>query len=428
MIRKSKKIMQSNATAVHKAGRAKKFLLLIPIVLLALAIIIVPYIDLKGVRTTIAAETSLRFEGEVMISRASLSLFPWPHITLRGVRLEFPQWGEVSSDVVRIYPRLLPLVKKEISVKRLVVRGPILNLALRSGTIEQGADIVSSVDQEVARVIPRLELEGGMVNILRPEEKEPFFTIHGVTGNIISSKKGAVRSEFRFSCPGAERIELRISTWEKDEGGTSCSFLATGTGVTIEKIRGVILEVGGEYKTVQKVVHIFQGGELSHILFHGEGKDLKEALDFKRNMRVRGIIADGKIVAPPGPLPLEEASGEFEIEEAVLRCWDADVRLGRSTAQEGKLVVGLIPGKDVFHLESMVDADAADLTHYLPLILKREGLKKELESFQEAQGRGTGTLVLGKNIHQIRPQVEVENFQCSFRHANSPGRIALDGG
>ena len=420
--------MRSNTTVVRKGSHTKKLLLLVPIVLLALAIIIVPHIDLKGVRTKIAAEASLQLNGEVVISRASLAFLPSPYFTLRGVRVKSPQWGEGFSDEVRIYPRLLPLVKKKISVKRLYVKGPVLDLTLRKGTIEQGKDIFSYIDQKVARVIPCLELEGGMVNILRPEEKEPFFTIHGVTGNIASSKKGEVRSELRFSCPGAERIAVRVSTRGKDERGTSCSFLATGTAVTIEKIRGIVLEVLGKHKTVQKVFRIFQGGELSQIIFHGEGKDLKEALDFKRNMRIRGTIAAGRILTPPGPLPLEEASGEFEIKEAVLRCWDADARLGSSTAQEGKLVVGLIPGKDIFHLESVVDADAADLTHYLPLILKKEGLKRELESFREAQGRGKGKLVLGENIHQIRPQVEVESFQCSFRHANSPGRISLDGG
>jgi len=198
--------------------------------------------------------------------------------------------------------------------------------------------------------------------------------------------------------------------------------------VTIEKIKGVFLEVLGRNETVHTVFDILQGGELSQIIFHGEGRDFREALDFERNVRVRGTLANGKILTPPGPLPLEEVSGEFEIEEAVLRCWDADLRLGRSTAKKGELVVGLISGRDAFHLDALIDADAEDLVHYLPLVLRDDGLKRKVESFQEVIGRGKGRLVLGENIHQIRPQVEVESFHVSFRQDHSSEMISLDGG
>jgi hypothetical protein len=234
--------------------------------------------------------------------------------------------------------------------------------------------------------------------------------------------------ELSFSCPGAERIEVRIATSQEDERGKPCSLLATGQGVNVEKIGKVVFEVLGQHKTIQKVFGILQGGDLSQIIFHGEGRDFREALDFKRNVRVRGTLANGKILTPAGPLPLEEVSGEFEVEEAVLRCWDADLRLGKSTAREGKLVVGLISEREVFHLDALMDADAEDVVYYLPLVLQEDGLRREVESFQEATGRGKGRLVLGENIHQIRPQVEVESFQCSFRHGHSPGRISLDGG
>jgi hypothetical protein len=231
-----------------------------------------------------------------------------------------------------------------------------------------------------------------------------------------------------FSCPGAERIEVRITTSVQDETDTSSSFLATGKGVNVEKIRRVVLEVLGKDKAVQNVFGILQGGDLSHVIFHGEGSNLEEALDFERNMKIRGTLADGKILTPPGPLPLEEVSGEFEIEEAVLRCWDSDLRLGRSTGREGKLVVGLIKEREVFHLDVEIDVDAEDLVHYLPLVLTDDELRREVEGFQEAKGRGKGTVVLGENIHHIRPQVEVENFHLSFRHGHSSEVISVVGG
>jgi hypothetical protein len=420
--------MGSNTTTVRKTGTIQRLFLLILVIVFGFAIIVLPHIDLKGVKERIAEEASAQLNGEVVIARASFSPLPWPHFTLRGIKITSARWGQGVSPEIRIYLHLLPLFTKKIAVKRIFVKSPVLDVTLREGAIERRKNIFSYIDQNVTRGIPSLQLEGGIVNILRPDDKEPFLTIQGVTGHIASRKGGDRGLELSFACPGAERIEVRLSTSGKDAQGKPCSFLATGQEVNVEKIGKVALEVLGKNETIQKVFGILQGGDLSQIIFHGEGRDFREALDFERNVRVRGTLADGKILTPPGPLPLEEVSGEFEIEEAVLRCWDADLRLGKSTAREGKLVVGLISEREAFHLDALMDADAEDLVHYLPLVLQEDGLRREVESFQEATGRGKGRLVLGENIHQIRPQVELESFQCSFRHGHSPGRISLDGG
>ena len=420
--------MRSNTTAVRKGGTIPRLFLLILVILLGFAIIVLPHIDLKGVKERIAKEASSQLNGEVVISRASFSPLPRPHFTLKGIKITSTRWGACTSQAVRIYPHFLPLFKKKISVKRIFVKSPVFDVTLREGAIEREKDIFSYIDQKVTRVIPSLTLEEGIVNILRPNDKEPFLTIQGVTGNVTSQKKGKKGLKLSFSCPGAERIEVRVTTSQEDERGKSCFFLATGTGVNVEKIGKVALEVLSKNEKIQKVFGILLGGNLSQIIFHGEGSDFREALDFKRSVRVRGTLTAGKILTPPGPLPLEEVSGEFEVEGAVLRCWDADLRLGKSTASEGQLVVGLISERETFHLEALIDADAEDLVYYLPLILMEDSLRSEVEGFREAKGRGKGRLVLGENIHQIRPRLEVESFQVSFRHAHSPGRIFVDGG
>jgi hypothetical protein len=420
--------MRSMRDSVHKGGTAKAVLLAAFLILVALAIIIVPHIDLKEVKQKITTEASAQFNGEVTIARASFSLVPWPHFTLKGITIKSPEWGDFASEEAQIYPRLLPLLKKEVSVKSIFVKGPVLDLILRKGLIEEGRDIFSYLDQKVLRLVPSLELEGGMVNLLRRGEKEPFFTTYGLKGSISSSGGGKVRLKLHFSCPWAKGIELRVSNRTKDAKGRSCSVLARGTGVEIERVRAFILEFLGRNETVRTVFSIIRGGELSRITFQGEGSTFEEALDFERNIKVSGAFTGGRLLTPPGPLPIEEASGEFEIKEAVLQCWGADARLGRTTAKGLTLVVGLISAREAFHLDGVIDADAADLAHYLPLIIKDEGLRREIASFREAEGRGKGRLVLGEDINHIRAQVEVKGFHCSFRHASSPGRISVDGG
>jgi hypothetical protein len=428
MLREPRNAMRSNTATVRKGSIIAKLFLLILLIVCGFAIIVLPHIDLKGVKQKIATEASSQLKGEVVISRATLSLLPRPHLTLRGVKIASSRWGHGALQEALIYLRLLPLLKKRISAQGIIVKRPALDVTMREGTMEGGEDIVAYVDQHVRRMVPSLTLEGGIVNILRPEEKEPFFTIQDLRGNVVPGEEGDVGLELSFSCPGAELIEVRIGVSAQDEMDTSSSFFATGTGVNVEKIRRVFLEILGKNETIQTVFGILQGGDLSHIVFQGEGKDLSEALDFERKVRIRGTLASGTILTPPGPLPLEEVSGEFEIEEAVLRCWDVDLRLGSSTAKEGKLIVGLISEREDFHLEGLIDASAEDLVSYLPLVLIEDSLKREVEGFREAKGRGMGRLVLGENIHQIRPQVEVESFRCSFRHGHSSEVISVDGG
>jgi AsmA-like C-terminal region/AsmA family len=421
--------MRSMEEGTHKGGTTKRLLLAAPlIIILTAAIIILPHIDLKGVKQKIAAELASQFNSEVSIAHVSCSLLPWPHFTLKEVKIQSPRWGAFASEEMRIYPRLLPLLKKEVSVKRLFVKRPILDLVLSKRIREREKDIFAYIDQKVMRLIPSLGLEGGTINLLRPNEQEPFFTTHDLTGRISSSGAGRIRLALRFSCPWAKGIELRVSIGAKGKKDRPSFLFAQGTGVKVAEGRALILELLGKNETVQTVFSIVRGGELSRITFEGQGRTLEEALDFEQNMKVRGTCTAGRLLTPPCPLPLEDVSSEFEIKEAVLRCWEADARLGGTTAKGLNLVVGLISAREAFHLDGVIDADAKDLAHYLPLIIKDEGLRREITSFRLVKGRGTGRLVLGENINHIRPQVEVKNFQCSFRHASSPGRVSLDGG
>jgi hypothetical protein len=421
-------VIENVKKKVHAEGMVKGLLLAAFLIVVAIVLIFLPHIELKGVKQKIATEASSQLNGEVTIARTSFSLIPWPHFILKGITIASPKWGDFASEEAWIYPRLLLLLKKEVSVRSIFVKRPVLNLVLSDGILEKGKDIFSYIDEKVLRMIPALKLEEGVISLSKPEGKEPFFTMKGLTGNISSSRAGKVRLKLRFSCPWAKEIVLRFKTGAKGDKGRPCSLFARGSGVNVAQGRTLILEFFGTNETVRTAFGIMRGGELSSITFQGEGSSYAEALDFEQNVKIRGTVTKGRIVTPPGPLPLEDVSGEFSIEEAVLHCWNAGARLGRTTAKGATLVVGLIAKREVFHLDGVIDADAKDLASYLPLIIKEQGLQREIANFREVEGRGKGRLVLGEDINHIRPQVEVKNFQCSFRHASSPGKIFIDGG
>ncbi len=413
--------------AVKKTGKTKRLSLLIFVIFFALTIFLLPHIDLKWIRERIAVEASSKLNGNVVISQAFLSIFPWPHITLKEVRIQSPQWGELTSEEMGIYPRIAPLFKKKVALKRFFLKGPVLDLTLAEGAMSMEKDIFPYLEQGGVRMIPSLEVAGGRVNVWRPGEEKPFFKIQGVEGGIIPREGGAVGLELRFSCSGAARVELRACAWPKGERNESF-FLITGTDVKVEEIRRVALKVMGKDETVKEIFHILQGGVFSQIVCYGEGEDIREALDVERNVRICGTLSEGKVLVPAGPLPLEGVSGEVEVSQAVMRGWDVEARLGRSMAREGKLVIGLTAERDIFHLEAELEADPGDIVHYLPMVLKEEKLRLEIMRFREAEGWVRGRLVLGENINDIRPWVEIDDFQVSFCHGHSPRTISLDGG
>jgi uncharacterized protein YhdP len=395
---------------------------------LALVLIILPQIYLEGVRQKITAEASARLNSQVSIAHVSFSLVPLPHLILKGITIASAEWGGFAAEEAWIYPRLLPLLRREVSIGGVFVKGPVVDLVVSDGIIERGTDVFSYIGERVLRMIPSLKLAGGRINLLRPEEQEPFFTTRDLAGSISSSTSGRVRIMLRFSCPWAREIALKIKTAADGDTGSSCSVLARARGVNVEQMRALILEFLGTNETVRTVFGIIRGGELSRITFQGQGHTLDEALDFEQNMKVSGAITGGNILTPPGPLPLHDVSGEFSIEQAMLHCRAADARLDKTTAEGVTLDVGLIAKREAFHLDGVIDADAKDLAHYLPLIIADKGLKKEIASFEEVEGRGRGRLVLGDAINHIQPEVSVRSFRCSFRHASSPGRIFVDGG
>ena len=201
--------MRSKTKAKRKAGIITRLFLLVLVIVCGFAIIVLPHIDLRGVKQKIATEVSSQLKGEVAISRASLSLVPWPHITLRGVTITSSRWGHGAVHRVQIYLHLFPLFKKQILPKGVIVKGTVLDVTLRQETMEKGKDIIASIDQQLEGMIPFLTLQGGIVNLLRPDEKEPFFTIQNLRGNVIPREGGGVGLELSFSCVGAERMEGR---------------------------------------------------------------------------------------------------------------------------------------------------------------------------------------------------------------------------
>lgn len=394
----------------------------VAITILLAFISLLSLIELKWPNAKIAERAGGYLRAEVSIASTTFSLFPIPHFALRGVNIKSPKWGRAVVPAVRFYPRLLSLFMGEIRPRKICAVRPQVDLVVDKGAIVE-EDLIPYLEGKVLRQFPSLEVEGGEVNLLR-REGGSIMTAQGVMMQLSAGKRGYL--QLSLNPPWGEWVEIAV--YVGGSGKRRYTVRVAGRGLRVEGVRGVLLELLGRYESVQRLCSIVRGGRLDWITIEGAGGALAEAVDFERNVRIKGAFAKGRFIVPPGPLPLEEGAGSFEIEEAVLRCHDAEARIGKSNAKRVELVVGLIKERAAFHLEGEIDADAADLAHYLPLIIKQEGLREEIARFRQVAGRGQGRLLLGETIGDIRPKVEIDDFRLSFRHASSEGRVFLDGG
>ena len=69
--------MQSNSATKRKRSILTRVFLLILVIVCGFAIIVLPHIDLKGVKQKIATEASSQLKGEVVISRAYIEMRPF---------------------------------------------------------------------------------------------------------------------------------------------------------------------------------------------------------------------------------------------------------------------------------------------------------------------------------------------------------------
>lgn len=412
---------------MRTANIQKTLWVLIPLVIFICSIFALPSIDLRGAREKIAVEISSKFHGEVTISHAYLSLFPWPHITLKRARINYPQRGELTFRKIEVYPHLLPLFKRKIVLKRLVFKSSVLDIILPEEATVKENWFLSLLEEGGLLAIPSIEAKGGTVHIRRPGDEGPFFTLQDAQGHILPREGGNLECNLRFTCSAADMVEITASVSGKSTQGNGSSFLIRGGNVKVEDVRELALALMGGHETVRETFGILLGGTFSHISCSGEGKDLTEALDIERNVIIRGTLSEGSILAPAGPLPLEGASGDFEIVHELLRGWNIETRLGNSVARKGTIVIGLTSERDEFFLDSEVEADAADIVSYLPKVLTKRELQREIRRFHTAEGWIKGRLTLGNDINDIHPKVESHDFNLSFRHELFPWPLSLRG-
>ena len=87
---------------------------------------------------------------------------------------------------------------------------------------------------------------------------------------------------------------------------------------------------------------------------------------------------------------LAEVNGRFVVSREILEAKQFSARYGKIQGSEGTLRLGLEGKSAPFHLDMMIQADAAELHSLLLRVVKNDGFRRELSRLRNVEGDLSG--------------------------------------
>ena len=141
-------------------------------------------------------------------------------------------------------------------------------------------------------------------------------------------------------------------------------------------------------------------------------------------MTLRG----GNIFAYVLGIDLDDVNGQFAVSRGILEAKQFSARSGKIQGREGTLRLGLEGKNAPFHLDIMVDADAAELHSLLFRVFKDDGLRKELSRVRNIEGDLSGQLVIGEKIDSLSARVSILKAALRGSYDSIPYPISIKEG
>ncbi|MBR9987400.1 MAG: AsmA-like C-terminal domain-containing protein [Desulfosarcina sp.] len=134
------------------------------------------------VKSFIISKTAEATGGALVYDRLDISFFPLPHLKARGIHLDRSGAFEVTAQELSAYPRILPILKGQVSIRRLALIAPDVKVFMGSEPTKtpdsskekKGASLINGIRTAVgslfgalAAVDPGtdLRIEGGAVTL-----------------------------------------------------------------------------------------------------------------------------------------------------------------------------------------------------------------------------------------------------------------------
>lgn len=304
--------------------------------------------------------------------------------------------------------------KGRIQINRLRLRESLASLLPRSDDyVESGSVSLDVTLTAVGLKQIKAEVEGSLpsLGLVRGNNKT---VLEGIRF------KGAISRDEGIVSAVIERLDLaspRLTvTGELTMDPASSSKLKlVGKDLDVSQVRESALKIAGEVEVIEDIFRQVKDGKMPEISFQAYGGSFAE---LQKNIEVTGTLRDGNIFASVLGIDLDDVDGQFAVSRGILEAKQFSARYGKIQARDGTLRLG-VEGKSVpFHLDTMVQSDAAELHSLLLRVVKNAGLREELSRIRNLEGNLSGKLVLGERSDSILPDISV--FKAAVRGTYDP--------
>ncbi len=88
------------------------------------------------VKSFIISKTAQATGGTLLYDRLDISFLPLPHLKARGIHLQKKDTFDITAQELSVYPRLLPILKGQVSIRRLALVDPDVTVLMGSGSMK----------------------------------------------------------------------------------------------------------------------------------------------------------------------------------------------------------------------------------------------------------------------------------------------------
>ncbi len=199
--------------------------------------------------------------------------------------------------------------------------------------------------------------------------------------------------------------------------------------ISVKPLRESALAVGDDVPLIKDIFGYIQGGEIKAFHLHTSGKSSDE-LGMTNNIRIAGKMRAGIVYIESKDLLLGDVAGNVVISGGILKADHVGASLGNHRCSEGKLEVGL-KGKDaIFHLDTRVKTDVAQLPSVLKdkRLIENKEVLYEMDRIQNIRGRAEGRLILGDRLDSVHVKILVDKMNLMARYEPLPFPLAVTEG
>ncbi|MDY6990406.1 MAG: AsmA-like C-terminal domain-containing protein [Thermodesulfobacteriota bacterium] len=401
------------------------------VLLVVVALALPRFINLSPVKEKILVNISQAVGGEVACERVALSLLPRPRVLVHEGSISIPGRLAGSVEAVTVYPKILPLLRADLRLAKLLLEGPALTLRipekLQENRERQKEGPGPTLEQKMASPLAVIasKAPGLVVQVRRGtldlrQGDQSVLSLDDVDGRLNLPPT-------RMAC----QLTCKSNLWEglslEGQMSPQVSLELEGRGVDVHSTRKAVLALAGDIHEIQNIFNILQGGEASVITFRTHGSSVMDLAKLE-NILIKGSLRQGRISIAQIGMDLDEVHGDVVISQGILEGSHIEARLENARGREMSLRLGLKGRNAPFHLEAEIETDLVQLRSALQRFVRNGTFLREMNGIYEITGQAVGRLILGERIRAMTAKVDVSQFNLLADYDRIPYLLEISQG